>query len=104
MPLKKLFPTRDPWEHIRPEYRVLIERGDVTYEEFKDLRCNSWEFDAFYKVLTDDAFLTVLENTILPNSSIHRCKTPAGTYDESLISVFTPELIRRFKLAKNQES
>lgn len=94
--LVKLFPDRNPWENIRPEYQELIERGNVTYKEFKELRCNSWEFEAFYKVLTDDALIDVLENSILPNCRIIS-RSPAGTYDEALISVFAPELIRRLK-------
>jgi hypothetical protein len=97
MALKKLFPVKDKWENIREEYRALIERGNVTYEEFKDLRCNSWEFEAFYKVLTDEALIQVLEKVILPNSSNSRIRIPAITYDEALISVFTPELIKRLK-------
>jgi hypothetical protein len=97
MALKKLFPVKDKWENIREEYRALIERGNVTYQEFKDLRCNSWEFEAFYEVLTDEALIQVLEKVILPNSSNSRIRIPAITYDEALISVFAPELIKRLK-------
>ena len=94
----KLLPPKE--DHIRDEYKLLIERGNVTYEEFANLRCNSWEFEAFYQVLTDDALLQVLENNILPNCA--RVDLPATTYDKAVIGVFTPLLIKRLRELLNR--
>ena len=79
-------------DHIRPEIQALIDRGNVTLEELHDLRCNSWEWDALVPAMTDEALIARAQYA-LDNS--RRPRIPSVTYDESVIGVFAPELMRR---------
>ena len=75
-------------------FKSLVERGNVTYEEYEQLRVNSYEQEALYQVLTDDALVKVVETHILPNCPyIIRPRD----YNESVIGVFAPLLVRRLK-------
>jgi hypothetical protein len=79
----------------KPEVNRLLERGAVTLEDIKDLRCNSSEWRALQLAMTDEAFLDRMRYAML-NSSINARLT---TYDDSVIGHFAPELIRRFEAA-----
>ena len=79
---------------IRPEIRALIERGNVTPAEIKSLRCNSWEWEALVPAMNDEALTNAIEHALV-NCERHR--RPFATYDQSVTSLYTPELLRRFK-------
>lgn len=86
-------------DNIRPNIRALIERGKITLEEYKQLRCNSWEFEAMVPALSLDALLWASENCVRNCSKVSR---PATTYDEAMHSVYAPELIRRLRLFQEE--
>lgn len=81
-------------DNIGDDFKALIARGGVTYDEVKGLRGNSWEWDALVPALTDEAFLQMLQHR-LDNCS--RVRMPPVTYDEAVIGVWTPELVRRYR-------
>jgi hypothetical protein len=84
--------------NIRPHVRALIDRGKITLDEYKELRCNSWEFEAMVPALSLDALLWASENCIRNCSRVSR---PATTYDEAMHAVYGPELIRRLTLFRD---
>lgn len=72
----------------------LIARGNITSAELKELRCDSWEWEAIISKLTDEALLEMAEHAI-KNSS--RPRRPCSTYDEAVIAAYAPELIKRLR-------
>jgi hypothetical protein len=84
--------------NIRPEIQTLIARGNVTSAELAELRCNSWEWEALVPAMDDEAFVGNLVHT-LGNCS-RASGRPFASYDEAIINLHTPELVRRFKLAR----
>lgn len=81
---------------VRSEIQTLIARGHVTREEVAELRLNSWEWEALVVALDREAFVAHVEHA-LKNSS--QPKRPCSTYDEALIVVHVPELIKRYQRA-----
>lgn len=79
---------------IRPEYKELRERGNITPEEWEDIRANSWEFEHLYPALTDQALVNVVRHQ-LKNAQPKRGSGPCITYDESLIHNMIPLLCER---------
>jgi len=79
-------------DHIRHEIQALIDRGNVTLADLQELRCNSWEWDALVPAMTDEALIARAQYA-LDNS--RRPRYPSVTYDESVLGVFAPELMRR---------
>lgn len=88
---------------IRPEIQALIDRGNVTSVELSELRCNSWEWEALIPAMTDEALVGRAEYAF---SNSARVRSPASTYDEAIVSVYAPELVKRLKaqLLKNDEA
>ena len=87
-------------QHIRAEILSLCERGDVEYQEYQEyeqLRMNSFEREFLYPYMTNDCLITVIENHILPNCRDVNRFMPAVTYDDSLIKSFVPLLLSRLK-------
>lgn len=81
-------------EHVRPEIQALVKRGHITLDEYKNLRCNSWEWDHVHGALDDEALVYAVEHNLkncFPKSH------PCTTYSDSLAAIFAPELLRRFK-------
>lgn len=81
--------------HIRPEIQALVKRGNITPDDLKELRCNSWEWEAMIPVLTEEAFLMRMEHA-LANCGAHR--HPLASYNEAVEDAYAPELLRRYKL------
>jgi hypothetical protein len=81
-------------ENIRPEVAALAARGNVTLAEWKEFRGNSWEFEALYCKLDDEAFAYAGEHA-LGNSWFERTR-PWKSYNELLMGQLAPELLRRF--------
>jgi len=88
-------------DNIRPHIRALIERGKVTLEEYKELRCNSWEYEALVPALSIEALIWASKNCIRNCSRVSR---PATTYDEAMHAVYGPELIRRLRLLQEERN
>jgi hypothetical protein len=82
-------------DHVKPEIAALVRRGSITLTEVKELRANSWEWEAIAVACNDEAFLHLLEQK-LANCEV-RNRRPAATYVESVVHLMVPELIRRFK-------
>lgn len=83
-------------EHVRPEIQALAKRGNVTPAELAELRCNSWEREHLVPAMTDEAFVTDMEH-VMANCGLR--KRPYVVYDEAVVGLHAPELLRRFKLA-----
>ena len=88
-------------DNVRPHIHALIERGKITLEEYKELRCNSWEYEALVPALSIEALIWASENCIRNCSRVSR---PATTYDEAVYSVYAPELIRRLRLLQKTQT
>lgn len=84
---------------IRPEVLALVERGSVTLEEWNAFRGNSYEFEALYPVLTDEALAHVVRHVV--DNCYEDRQRPAITYNAALAHVFVPELLRRLLKATN---
>ena len=84
-------------DHVRPEIRELIRRGNVTHEEYSLLRINSYERERLIPVLTDDAIIEEAEH-ILANC-FTTPRRPCSTYNEAFEALYGPEIIRRFRRA-----
>lgn len=82
-------------DRIRPEFRRLIARGNVTRVELEEIRCNSWEWELLVPVLTDQAFVEQMQRA-LDNCHTTR-KRPFATYNQAIEGLYAPELLRRFK-------
>lgn len=106
MALKGLFPSfeeRHADKMIRPEVLALVRRGNVTLEEWKEFRGNSFEFHLMYPVLNDEAF-TYAFGYNLKNTS--RADTRDGvfsTYDDALKGFFAPEILKRWNALRARE-
>lgn len=86
-------------DNVRPPIRALIERGKVTLEEYKELRCNSWEYEALVPALSIEALIWAAEHAI---DNCSRARRPSISYDEAVHSVYAPELIRRLRLLQEE--
>lgn len=84
-------------EMVGSRIRTLIERGNITLAELKEIRCNSYEWEAMIPLLTNEALIWQAEHAI---RQCVRARVPSLTYDESVHAVFAPELIRRLKEAE----
>ena len=83
---------------IKPEVQKLIDRGNVTYEEYEKLYLNSYERYALYPVMTTEALLTFCRKHILPNLTQKLYPT---TYEEAVLTVLFPLLLS--KMDKKRE-
>jgi hypothetical protein len=86
-------------EHVRPEIQALIKRGDVTPAEVAGLACNPWEWEALVPAMNDEAFIKHVEHA-LANCAIRR--RPFVVYDEAVVGLHAPELLKRFKARWSQ--
>ncbi len=99
-------------EMVRPEIRALIERGKITVDELKDLRCNSYEWEAMVPALSIEALIHQTEHAIDNRRTKSKTKyetqrfaiapiehVPALTYDDAIGRVFAPQLIGRLRQA-----
>lgn len=84
--------------HVRPEIAALAERGQVTWAEY-DAPMNSYERELILPKLVDTAFLKALKYYV-ENCGRHerpRLSRPSRCYDDAVMNVMLPELIRRFE-------
>lgn len=79
---------------VRPEIVGLATRPEkVTLEEYRALRCNSWEWEALVQNLSDEALAHAVRHCA-DNCSVAR-RRPAPTYNDAIVTVWVPELLRR---------
>lgn len=81
--------------HIRPEIQALADRGNVTLAEWRDLRMNSYEQELLIPKLTDEALIYTVDH-MAKNCQIDQ-RRPFTTYDNAMIGLIVPELIRRLE-------
>jgi hypothetical protein len=80
-------------ENIRSEIQALIDRGNVTAKEVAELASNSWEWEALIPKMDDETFLGRVEHAL--KNCCRSKRRPFATYDESVIGLLAPELVRR---------
>lgn len=85
--------TLTPDKHVRPWARALAERGDVTLEEWKNLRANSYEYQLIYPKLTDEALVYAGQH-IVDNCRFDQ-RRPWSSYNEACMGFLAPELLKR---------
>lgn len=81
-------------EHVSRKIQALAKRGNVTRAEIAELRCNSWEWELLVPAMTDEALAQRVRHA-LDNSAHH--KRPCTTYDQAIVELYAPELLRRFQ-------
>lgn len=79
---------------IKPEIAALIKRGNITIEEMRDLRANSYEWESLTPALSNEA---LIERTNQAIDNCPRAHVPAQSYPEAVHAVFAPELIKRLR-------
>lgn len=85
--------------YISAKVRDRVENGTpMNYTEWVHMRGNSWEFEAIYPLLDNEALCyvaqTVLDNCLPRKGAAHK---PCTTYDEAAVNVFLPLLIKRLR-------
>lgn len=79
---------------IRQEIRDLIARGGVTVNELKTLRMNSYEREALVPALGDEALCYHVESCL---AQCGRTRSPPSTYEEAVVGLLAPELVKRLQ-------
>lgn len=86
-------------EKVSERVQTLIQRGNVTWTEYEDLRLNGFERDALYPVLTTEALCKATEQ--VRSLCLPQRHFPTLTYDETLMHRLVPllvaELLRRVR-------
>jgi hypothetical protein len=80
---------------IRPHIQALIDSGCVSLPVYRELRGNSWEWEALVPVLSQEAFIEHLEHN-LRNCEFNQ-RRPFVTYNDSLAGLLAPECVRRLR-------
>lgn len=84
--------------HIRQEVKDLVKRGNITLVEYLNFKGNSWEQEAIVPALDEEAFSHYTKYTLYNCSP--KKGNPASTYDDAVVLVLVPELLRRLEVAK----
>lgn len=84
---------------IKPEIAALIKRGNVTVEEMRNLRANSYEWESLTPALSNEA---LIERTNQAIDNCPRAHVPAQSYTEAVHAVFAPELIKRMQALQDR--
>lgn len=84
-----IFDTTNEW--VRPEIRALAQRGNITLEEYKALRCNSWEWEHIHPALTDETLICAIEHNI-------------KNYEDTLAILLVPEMLKRWRAMAESQS
>lgn len=79
---------------ISEEIEALVKRGNITLAEYKELRVNSWEHEHVISALDDEAYCWCVEHAFL--NAARPGKRPYSTYEEALVHLHVPELLRRW--------
>ena len=78
---------------IRDSILKLADRGNITLQEWKELRMNSWEREFLIPHLTSTALVHSCKD-MLKHCTATPFHTPASTYDESVMKNYIPALLR----------
>ena len=78
---------------IRPEIKALAERGNITLEEWSQLRTNSWEHELLVPRLNNEALVHVTEHFV--RNCMLGGRRPFTTYNDAVCGLIVPELVRR---------
>lgn len=81
-------------DFIRQEIRDLIARGGVTLDEWKALRMNSYEREVLVPALGDEALCYHVESCL---AQCGRTRSPPSTYEEAVVGLLVPELVKRLR-------
>ena len=83
-------------EKIRPDIQTLLDRPEpLESAELEEIRSNSYEYAAMTPHLSDEALIKKVEYCI-KNCQPPRHPVPI-VYDEAVIHMYVPELIKRLK-------
>lgn len=98
---EKLMPNKEYMSHVSDDViKKLTSSKEITLEEYKDLRTNSYERKLLVEKLNNEALEysidLCMKNTSVPNYS----SFVPTTYEEALIHTYIPELLRRLKNAR----
>ena len=75
-------------KEMRPHIQALIDRGNVTLDEYNSTIANNSEWKALTSALTDEAFIAIFD------AWVRECNTyRVGT----MLPIYGPEIVRRFK-------
>lgn len=106
---KKMLPWRKHFfsTQSKPEVLKVIERGNVTLDEYLILcdafGTNSYERELIYNAMTDEA-LTRITESLMRQIAPYSYYKPASTYEELVLHILVPELIKRLQDAKSTVS
>jgi hypothetical protein len=78
-------------EKVSERVQTLIQRGNVTWTEYENLRLNGFERDALYPVLTTEALCKATEQ--VRSFCLPQRHFPTLTYDETLTHRLVPLLV-----------
>lgn len=85
-------------DHVRSDIRDLAARPTpVTREEYEFMRMNSYEREVLVPRLSDEALIVAVEQCL---KNCGRVRTPAVTYNDAMVALYGPELLRRLKERK----
>lgn len=96
-----LMKNKEYMSHVSDDtIKKLASNKEITLEEYKDLRANSYERKLLTQKLSNEALEYSIDlsmkNTNVPN---HASFVPT-THEEALIHTYVPELLRRLKNAR----
>lgn len=80
---------REP-DPVSPEFQALIDRGNVTLAEYKQLRGNSRDWNAIVPALNDEALVHVAKYC-----ADNMSRGMPSTYDHAMVNVYLPEVLKR---------
>lgn len=83
-------------DRVRPAIKELVKRGQVTPEEIAELRCNSWEWEALVPAMNREAYEKHVQHAL---DNCDRPRRPCSTYDQAVVAVHAPELLKRWQRA-----
>ena len=89
--------NRAEWlAHVRPEIQERVAKGTpITWDEWKELRINSFEQEELYSLLDNDALCRMTEHCL--NNCRPRDRKPSIVYDDAVLHVLVPLLLKRLK-------
>lgn len=97
MTFKMKFPLDPVDDNLSQWVRDRIaDPAPITLDEYREFRMNSWEREAIYPKLTDEALADVIQYSL---DNCGRAELPASTYNNAIWMVFMPLLLKRFKEA-----
>lgn len=84
-------------KNIRPEYLNRVEQ--ISLEEYKHMRLNSYEREHLLPLFSDEVMLFVIDLAMKNSVSVSDPGNlrPATTYEQALVFRYLPELLKRYR-------